>query len=95
MTKNNDYAMWLKIAPKADCYLLEECLARYLRGRSGSISTHGYGALIKWHYFLFRHSEEMSVPVSFLLMCGNLLFGALKKLMYVKKIEDNETEISI
>ena len=27
--KNNDYAMWLKICRKADCYLLDENLARY------------------------------------------------------------------
>ena len=46
--KNNDYAMWLKVCKKADCYLLDECLAKYRRGRSGSISTHGYKTLIKW-----------------------------------------------
>lgn len=93
--KNNDYALWLKVIRKADCYLLDECLARYLRGRSGSITTHGYGALVKWHYILFRHAEEMSVLVSFVLMCGNLLFGVLKKLLYVKKMEDYDTEKSV
>ncbi len=35
--KNNDYAMWLKICRKADCYLLDENLARY-RKRGGSIT---------------------------------------------------------
>ena len=88
--KNNDYALWLKVIRKADCYLLDECLARYLRGRSGSITTHGYRALIKWHYFLFRHSEGMSAPASFLLMCCNLLFGVLKKMLYVKRIENRK-----
>lgn len=88
--KNNDYAIWLRIAPKADCYLLDECLARYTRGRSGSITTHSYGALIKWHYFLFRHSEEMSVPVSFLLMCVNLVFGVMKKLIYIRRVKNEE-----
>lgn len=85
--KNNDYAMWLKVIRKADCYLLNECLSRYLRGRSGSITTHGYKELIKWHYFLFRHAEGKSVISSSLLMCGNLFFGVLKKLLYVRKIE--------
>ena len=84
--KNNDYALWLKVIRKADCYLLDECLARYMRGRSGSITNHGYGALVKWHYFLFRHAEGMSAPASFLLMCGNLFFGVLKKQLYVKKV---------
>ena len=49
--KNNDYAMWLKICKKADCYLLDEELAMY-RKRSGSISNHSYWKLIKWHYKL-------------------------------------------
>ncbi|WP_458449497.1 glycosyltransferase family 2 protein [Fibrobacter sp.] len=35
--KNNDYAMWLKICRKANCYLLDENLARY-RKRTGSIT---------------------------------------------------------
>jgi len=35
--KNNDYAMWLKICRKADCFLLDENLARY-RNRGGSIT---------------------------------------------------------
>ena len=39
--KNNDYAMWLKVCKKADCYLLSEDLAMY-RKRSGSISNHSY-----------------------------------------------------
>ena len=53
--KNNDYAMWLKVCKKANCYLLDETLARY-RKRSGSISNHGYLKLIKWHYKLYRNS---------------------------------------
>ena len=44
--KNNDYAMWLKVCKKANCYLLNENLARY-RKRSGSISNHRYIELIK------------------------------------------------
>jgi hypothetical protein len=85
---NNDYALWLKVIGKADCYLLDECLARYMRGRSNSITSNGYVAIIKWLYLLFRRAEGMSPVASFLLMCGNLLFGVLKKLLYVKKIED-------
>ena len=54
--KNNDYAMWLKVCKKANCYLLDETLARY-RKRSGSISNHGYMKLIKWHYKLYREAD--------------------------------------
>lgn len=84
--KNNDYAMWLKVCKKADCYLLDECLAKYRRGRSGSISTHGYKTLIKWHYKLFRDAEHMS-PTSSAFMTGvNLFFGFIKKMIYVKTV---------
>ena len=32
--KNNDYAMWLKICKKANCYLLDEDLARYRKSNT-------------------------------------------------------------
>lgn len=84
--KNNDYAMWLKVCKKADCYLLDDCLAKYRRGRSGSISTHGYVPLIKWHYKLFHDAEGMNCISSILLTAANLVCGLCKKLRYVKKL---------
>jgi len=81
--KNNDYAMWLKVARKVDCYLLAESLARY-RKRSGSISNHGYAKLIKWHYKLFREADERAQLVALVLTAGNLFWGVIKKLRYVK-----------
>ena len=87
--KNNDYAMWLKVCKKADCYLLDEQLARY-RKRSGSISNHGYAKLIKWHYKLYREAEKMN-PVSSLINTGrNMLFGVVKKIKYVKKLNGDK-----
>lgn len=82
--KNNDYAMWLKVCHIADCYLLDETLAQYRR-REGSISRHGYGELIKWHYGLFRQAEGMN-PVRSIVCTGcNLVYGIWKKLRYVKQ----------
>ncbi len=83
--KNNDYAMWLKVCKKADCYLLPEILAKYRRGRSGSISTHGISTMIKWHYKLFREAEKMDVMASLWHTGVNLLCGFYKKMKYVKK----------
>lgn len=82
--KNNDYAMWLKVCKRADCYLLDECLGQYRKGRAGSISTHGYLSLIKWHYRLFRENEKMSMVNSLLHTGGNIAFGYFKKRRYVK-----------
>lgn len=83
--KNNDYAMWLKICRKADCYLLDENLAQYRKGRKGSISTHGYFELLKWHYKLFHNNENENIASSFLNTVRNLIFGMYKKKKYVKK----------
>ena len=84
--KNNDYAMWLKVCKKADCYLLDEVLASYRRGRSGSISTHNYKKLIIWHYKLFKEAEQKSEFVAALYTLRNLFWGIYKKLKYIKRV---------
>ncbi len=83
--KNNDYAMWLKVCKKASCHFLDETLAKYRRGRSGSVSTHGIGTMVKWHYKLFREAEGQSVLAACFNTIRNLGFGVIKKLFYVKK----------
>lgn len=81
--KNNDYAMWLKICKKANCYLLDEDLARY-RKRQGSISNHSYISLIKWHYRLFRFTDNKDPLTASVCTIRNLIFGFLKKVIYTK-----------
>ena len=83
--KNNDYAMWLKVCKKADCYLLDEYLAQYRKGRSGSISTHGYTKLLKWHYKLYREAEKENVIMSIINTGRNIIFGIYKKKRYISR----------
>ena len=83
--KNNDYAMWLKVCEKSDCYLLDETLARY-RKRSGSISRQSYLKLIRWHYKLFREAENRNPVRSAMLTFRNLFVGLMKKLLYTRKV---------
>ena len=82
--KRNDYAMWLQVIKKTDCYLLKERLASY-RKRSGSISNTSYIKLIRWHYMLFRVCDGRSVFMSQVYALGNLFFGVFKKLYYVRR----------
>ena len=83
--KNNDYAMWLKVCRKADCYLLDEKLALYRRGRAGSVSTHSIKTMIGWHYKLYHEAESQN-PFSAVFNTGrNMVFGFYKKKHYVKK----------
>ena len=83
--KNNDYAMWLKVCKKAHCYLLDECLGKYRKGRAGSISTHSIKTMIEWHYKLFREAEKQGTVRSIVNTGRNLVFGFYKKKRYVKK----------
>ena len=83
--KRNDYAIWLKVIRKTDCYFLNEQLARY-RKRKGSISSNSYIKLLKYHYQLYRVSEHMGVIMSVFNTCRNMLFGVYKKKVYIKRI---------
>lgn len=81
--KNNDYAMWLKVCRKADCYLLDEELALYRRGRAGSVSTHSIKTMIGWHYRLYREAEGQNAIAAVFNTGRNLVFGYYKKKRYV------------
>lgn len=83
--KNNDYAMWLKVCCKADCYLLDECLGQYRKGRVGSVSTHSIKTMIGWHYKLYHEAEGMGVMKSLVNTGRNLIFGFYKKKRYVRR----------
>lgn len=83
--KNNDYAMWLKVCKKADCYLVDECLAQYRKGRAGSVSTNSIYTMIGWHYKLYRIAESQGVINSIFNTVRNLIFGVYKKAKYVKR----------
>ena len=83
--KNNDYAMWLKVCRKADCYLLDEILGPYRKGRVGSVSTHSIRTMIVWHYKLYREAEDMGILSSLFNTGRNLVFGFYKKKRYVRR----------
>lgn len=83
--KNNDYAMWLQVCRKADCYLLDEYLGQYRKGRVGSVSTHSIKTMIGWHYKLHHEAEKMNAVMSLINTCRNLVFGFYKKKKYVER----------
>ena len=82
--KNNDYAMWIEVCKKADCYLLNEQLAKY-RKRSGSISRHGIMTMIGWHYKLWHEAVGMNPVMAWVYTGMNLVCGFYKKIRYVTK----------
>lgn len=87
LKKNNDYAMWLKIIKKADCYRFPECLSSYIK-HDNSISSGSKIKLIKHHYIMFRLSENKTVISSVVLTARNLFWGVIKKIKYKKISEE-------
>lgn len=85
LRKNNDYAMWLHVIQKTDCYLLDEELFFYNK-HAGSVSDAKISVLLRWHYRLWRQEMNCS-PITALFYTGlNAVFGAYKKIRYISKI---------
>lgn len=59
--KRNDFALWLRIMHSCSCgYGLKEVLAKY-RVHSGSVSSARKRELMKYHWFLYKNIENLSV----------------------------------
>lgn len=86
LKSRNDYAIWLKVCKKADCYLLDQSLAKY-RIRKDSLSHSGFSKSLINQYKLFRFGEKMGVVRSLYHTAVNLFFGFWKKIIYVKKVK--------
>ena len=76
--------MWLKVCRKAICYHLDEDLALYRKGRSGSVSNHSIKTMIGWHYRLYKEAEGQNAILAIFNTARNLVFGFYKKIRYVK-----------
>lgn len=85
LKKNNDYAMWLKVIKKTDCYCMDDVLAHY-RVRKNSISHDSLFKLIKSHYLLFRVGEKFSITLSVACVILNIVCGILKRLIFIRKV---------
>ena len=83
--KNNDYAILLKLCKKANCYLLDENLAKY-RVRTVSISHDKLIKKLKSHYDLFKKCDGNGSFKSFIFASNNIVHGIFKKLLYEKSI---------
>lgn len=83
LRSRNDYAMWIQLSQKANCYLLKTPLALY-RIRQGSTSHSGLVKLVKSQYKMWRYSGYGKIRAMYHVLC-NMFFGTLKKVVYKKK----------
>lgn len=84
LSKRNDYAMWFEVFKKTNCECIPEVLAQY-RVRKQSISHDKFKILVKSHYKLFRDGEHLGIIASCILTGCNLVFGLIRKMVFVKK----------
>lgn len=86
--KRNDYAIWVKVVKKSPAYLLPETLATYRVRTSGSIMNRTKGPLdrMKFNYYMWHDSERLGKLCAYFLTGVNLVFGALKKIIFKKAI---------
>ncbi len=82
--KNNDYAILLQLCKKANCYLLNENMAKY-RIRKKSISHDKLRKKLKSHYDLFHFCDEKPAIIAFWYACWNMWYGIWKKKKYERK----------
>lgn len=82
--KNNDYAMWLKVIERTECYRFPQCLSIYCK-REKSISSGSKLKLIKYHYIMFRKACGLNSVVSVICTLRNLIWGLHKKIYYKKR----------
>ena len=82
--KRNDYALWLKLSEKCDCYCLNEKLAFY-RKRKNSISSIKKRSLLKYHAIMFQSLYNFSKFKSWLFAFRNALYFIIKSIFYKRR----------
>lgn len=79
-----DYALWLMVVKKADCYLLPECLGSLMSEKG---IPHRLFTSYKWvcRYEAYRKIEGMNPLASFYMTVRNLLYTIWKWFKYAHK----------
>ena len=83
-SQNNDYALWLKVSNRHDCYLLDENLAT-MRTKCGRLGRILLTDKLKWRYDAYRYDEGLGCITSLLYTIRNGGYGIVKWMRYVKR----------
>lgn len=83
--QDNDYALWLNVTDKHDCYLLPENLAT-LRTKWGKLGRVLLTNQRKWRYEAFRIDEDLKPFKAYLYTIRNGAYGLVKWFKYAHRI---------
>ena len=84
LRKNNDYALWLNVSEEADCYLLDECLAKQ-RTPWGMLGKIVLTDKLKWRYECYCIEEGFPPLKASWYTLRNGCYGIWKWIKYVKR----------
>jgi teichuronic acid biosynthesis glycosyltransferase TuaG len=84
LREHNDYALWLNVSKEADCYLLDEKLAK-MRTRWGLMGRYLMTDKVKWRYECYRIEEGMNPWEAAWNTMRNGCYGIWKWMRYVKR----------
>lgn len=89
--KRNDYALWLKLSQKVDCYLLDKCLSFYRVNDSG-ISNISKNKLVKYHVIMFKKTLGYNWVHAYCCALRNIFYYVVRKIVYRKRIKPYEAK---
>ena len=87
--KRNDYALWLKLSEKANCYALLETIS-YYRKSTNSISSGSKVKLLKYHAQVFRELYAYSFLKSWFYAFRNAYYNIQKRRKYHQSLSTNK-----
>ena len=73
----NDYALWLQVVEKADCYLLPECLATQISGKGLCLRLLSSPKWL-WRYEAYRKIEGLNTLSAAYMTVRNIAYAAWK-----------------
>lgn len=86
--KRNDYALWIRLSERCDCYSIPTILAHHRR-RFGSISSVSKWKLISYHKELFQKLYGFNKIKSSFYAWRNGFYFLIRKCFYIKKVKNN------
>ena len=87
IVRRNDYALWLKLSEKSNCYLLDCVLANYRRRDTGSITTSNKNNPYIYHKKLFKELYGYNGFKCCLIFMRGVFYSIVKKIIWRKKYD--------
>lgn len=83
--KRNDYALWLKLSERTNCYFLNETTALYRKHGKGHVSSGRKTTLIRYHAEMFMKLYDFNKIKAERYAIRNAFYYLFKNIIFVRK----------